>query len=317
MQKIIVLIAASLIVRNSNCQVPYTTNFSNESNNIQYRNINVQTNPTNKTQQRGRTITVNDSQSNRKQNNVDQMALVKMVQRSIPKPVVNQGSNRQQVTNTNNTRNINRVQVARTNNSMARVNPGPQNGNRNLNGNPVRSNLTNINDANTDDLITLDNQVLIQQNNNPVNRVQQQRNSNPVDLSNGNNGTNEPEIQVRLINIQVAEKNTDIQVNEINVELNLPELPKVEIPAFTASLDLDLNITKPEITLPQLVMPEINLPKINLPERDKKEKTERKTKHSGYSQKGRNYTGKKIRIWFQKNFKIVHKIRLSVSCPKF
>lgn len=155
------------------------------------------------------------------------------------------------------------------------------------------------------------------QSNNPVNRVQQQRNSNPVQLMNDNKEINGVDIQVRQINIKLPEINEDIQVNEINLELNAPELPKVELPVFTASMDLDLSITKPEITLPEIVMPQIDLPKIKLPEFDAKEKTERKTKHSGYSQKGKNYTGRKIKIWFQKNFKIVHKIRLSVACPKF
>ena len=177
------------------------------------------------------------------------------------------------------------------------------------------SNKTQVNNRNQDQLI---GGIALQvQNTNPINRVQQQRNSNPFQLLNDTKEINGVEIQVQLINIQSPAINTDIQINEMKIEIDLPELPKIEIPAFTASLDLDLSLTKPEISLPELVMPKINLPKISLPEREIKEKTDRKTKHSGYSQKGRNYTGKKIRIWFQKNFKIVHKIRLSVSCPKF
>ena len=142
-------------------------------------------------------------------------------------------------------------------------------------------------------------------------------------FTNGNLEINTEMVQNQQIHFLANNNNQNIQtlIPQINFEFNIEQQaqtktvtsrrPKeVKVKTFTP-LEIQPTNTRIRNSSIESTISETTVEKI---------KTEKIEKHKGgssYSQKNKSYLGKKIKIWYQKNFKFAKKIRMSVSCPKF
>ena len=176
---------------------------------------------------------------------------------------------------------------------------------------PYRNNQrSNIEETPMQNLLENANESIANENNDPI-------------FNNGNLEINTEMVQNQQIHFLANNNNQNSQVliPQINFEFNIeqqaqpkpvtsPRPKEVKVKTFTP---LEIKPTKTRIrnSSSETLISETTVAKI---------KTEKIEKHKGgssYSQKNKSYLGKKIKIWYQKNFKFAKKIRMSVSCPKF
>jgi hypothetical protein len=225
-------------------------------------------------------------------------------------PINNRGIQSSNVVQRNNRNYFNQNE----NNLQSRTNTNPTSSVvRNSNPVHVQRASTNIQRGNTTNIQHQSSIDINQQN------IINEDNNSP--LSNGNLEINLEKVQSKQI--QFLADNT-----QSNLQLELPEL--------NFSFEINQKVTNKEVKVKELETSKIRTSsgikiktentnstseKINS-SNEKIKLTENKVQskkrgNSYYSQKNKNYTGKKIKIWCKKHLKLGKKIRMSVSCPKF
>ena len=224
-----------------------------------------------------------------------------------------------------NTNKQNKVQIRSDYNNPVQQASRTQNpvitNRNNVNTIPNNRNTNVVNKNNQNQIPNTDHQIQnrsIQKQNQIVfvNQIQSENNSENIGITKNVNDFNLNESG----NIIHSDNNEQIQLQTIDLNIKL-EIPPVQTQFKIKPVTAKLSVSLPEISMDN---------NINNSEKIKEEKVKiSKTintnskieKHKGgssYSQnKGKNYTAKKIKIWFKKNFKAAKKIRLKVSCPKF
>ncbi len=152
-------------------------------------------------------------------------------------------------------------------------------------------------------------------------------NNDPI-FTNGNLEINTEMVQNKQIHFLANNNNQNIQtlIPQINFEFNIEQQAQTKTTKVkTASISQPKEV-KVKTFIPLELKPANTRIRNSSSESTISEttivkiKTEKIEKHNGgssYSQKNKSYLGKKIKIWYQKNFKFAKKIRMSVSCPKF
>lgn len=147
-------------------------------------------------------------------------------------------------------------------------------------------------------------------------------NNDPI-FTNGNLEINTEMVQNQQIRFlgNNTNENSQVLIPQINFEFNIeqqaqtkmvirPSPKEVKVKTFTP-LEIKPKNIRIRNSSSEGIISETTVEKI------KTEKTEKHKGGSSYTQKNKSYLGKKIKIWYQKNFKFSKKIRMSVSCPKF